>query len=112
MGVIGELREERAEERRPGDANVPRHLNALEAAVDEGRMVTSEDLSELVPVRLGPEKLEDFLEQGLSFPRTPILSWLHSCCSSAAADRYLMWKSRDAAVLLLFLDHSMTIVRP
>jgi len=81
--------------------------------VDQDWVAAGENGAELSAVRFGAEDLEDFIEQGLSFPRPPILSLLYSCCSRAADDGYLnMRTSRNAAVLLLFSSHIGAAARP
>ena len=111
-GLVAELMEQGAKERGPGDPNAPRGLDPPEAAADERRVVPGEDLPELFAVRFGPEGGEDLVEQGGSFPRTPILRLLRSCCSSAA-DRYLsMHGARIAAVFRPFDDSLRAAARP
>jgi len=88
-------------------------LNSAEAAVDYRRAVTSQDGAKLLAIGFGAQNGQHLLEQCLSFPRTPNLSWLRSCCSSAAADGYLtMQIGLGAAVWLLVSQVIPAAARP
>lgn len=75
-------------------------------------VVPGQDRPEFTPVSLRAEGLEDLVEEGFSFPRTPNLSLLRSCCSNAA-DRYLLlYGASNSAVLLLSLNPRGAAARP
>lgn len=101
---MAELLQERTEERGLRGADVLRGLDPPQAAMDQRRALACEDGAELIADCFRPERPEDFLEQGLSFPRTPILL-LRSCCSSAA-DGYLSMHRSWIAVALLRVWHA------